>query len=62
MDLVLQRLACLWQETFLGWCRNCRPRNNELFEAMKTLRAAFENILKFCWSNELRITKMDLAL
>ena len=45
---------------FLNWCRNGRPRNNELFEVMKTSRAAFKNALKFCRRNELRIKKAIL--
>ena len=45
---------------FLSWCRNGRPRNNELFEIIKTSQAAFKNALKFCRRNELRIKKTIL--
>ena len=48
------------RKQFLNWCRNGRPRNNELFEVMKTLRAASKNALKFSRRNELCIKKTIL--
>ena len=45
---------------FLSWCGNRLPRNNELFEVMKTSRAAFNNALKVCRRKDLRIKKTVL--
>ena len=42
---------------FVIWYRKSRPRNIELFESIETSRTDFENDLKFCQCNELRIKK-----
>ena len=46
--------------TYLNWCKDGRPRNNELFEAIKTSRSAFQNALKFSWRNELLLKRQIL--
>ena len=57
MGLVLRRLTADGRKHFLKWYRNGRPRNEELFEAMKALRQAFKNALKIYQCNEMSIKK-----
>ena len=45
---------------FFAWHDTGKPRNGDIFEAMKTSRLDFKNALKFCKNNELYLKKQIL--